>query len=89
MLTQGQDFAPDTSELWIHSQVRRFVQERVIYRQRCVSLGDDKRYVDAIVSFLEREFAVSVAREEMTEDNFGSVRAVARFVSRKQKLVLR
>ena len=37
-----------------------------------------------VVSFLESEFNVSVADEDLSPENFGSVRQLAQFVSDKQ-----
>ena len=37
-----------------------------------------------MVTFIEDEFGVHVSRCEITEDNLGSLRAVARFVASKQ-----
>lgn len=94
MLTQEPEFAPGVSESGILSRVRGFVQANSVYRQRGFVLAEDDRffekaaldskYVTAMVIFIEEEFGVHVSSCEITEDNLGSLRAVARFVASKQ-----
>ena len=94
MLTQQPEFTPGVSESGILSRVRSFVQENSVYRQRCFVLAEDDRffekaaldlkYIAAMVTFIEEEFGVHVSSCEITEDNLGSLRAVARFVASKQ-----
>jgi acyl carrier protein len=94
MLTQQPEFTPGLSESGILSRVRGFVQENPVYRRRGFVLAEDDRffekaaldskYVTAMVTFIEDEFGVHVSRCEITEDNLGSLRAVARFVASKQ-----
>jgi acyl carrier protein len=40
--------------------------------------------VKAMVGFVEDEFGVHMSPSEMSEENLGSLRAVARFVASKQ-----
>jgi acyl carrier protein len=94
MLTHQPEFTPGVSESGILSRVRGFVQENALYRQRGFVLAEDDRffekaaldstYVAAMVTFIEDEFGVHVSSCEITEDNLGSLRAVARFVASKQ-----
>lgn len=94
MLTQQTEFTPGVSESGILSRVRGFVQENTLYSQRGFVLAEDDRlfekaaldskYVAAVVGFIEEEFGVHVSTCEVTEDNLGSLRAVARFVASKQ-----
>jgi hypothetical protein len=44
----------------------------------------DSKYVGEKITFIEEEFGVAVLSLEITEDNLGTRRAVARFVSSKQ-----
>lgn len=44
----------------------------------------DSKYVAAMIGFIEEEFGVHVSDCEISEDNLGSLRAVARFVASKQ-----
>jgi hypothetical protein len=41
-------------------------------------------YITVMVNFLEEEFGAIVSPCEVTQENLGSLRAVARFVSAKQ-----
>ena len=43
----------------------------------------DAKYVTAMINFVEEEFGVLVSSCEISEDNLGSLRAVARFVASK------
>lgn len=84
MLTQNPEGAPALSESGIHSRVRRFVQQHALYRHRRFALAEDSKYIAALVGFIEEEFGVNIATYEITEENLGSLRAVARFVASKQ-----
>ena len=98
MLTQQPEFTPGISESGILSRVRGFVQESPVYRQRGFVLAEDDRlfekaaldskYVAAMVTFIEDEFGVHVSSCEVTEDNLGSLRAVAHFVASKQSFAV-
>jgi len=85
---------PGISESSILLRLRCFVQENPFYRERCLALTDDEKLlkkagVDSrctgeMVTVIEEEFGVVVAGFEITEDNLGDLRAVARFVASKQ-----
>ena len=89
MLTQGPEFTPGKSESGILPHVRRFVQEHALYRQRGFVLAEDWKYVAGMVTFIEKEFGIQVSSCEITEQNLGSPRAVARFVASKQPFAAR
>lgn len=94
MLINESHFTPGVSESVILSRVRNFVQENPVYRQNGFVLADgdrlferaalDSRYIAAMVAFVEDEFGIIVSECELSEDNLGSLRAVARFVASKQ-----
>lgn len=94
MLINESQFTPGVSESVILSRVRAFVQENSVYRQNGFVLADgdrlleraalDSKYVAAMIAFVEDEFGIIVSECEMSEDNLGSLRAVARFVAGKQ-----
>jgi len=94
MLINESEFTPGVSESVILARVRAFVEESTLYRQNGFVLADgdrlfekatlDSKHVAAIVAFVENEFGVLVSDCEMSEDNLGSLRAVARFVASKQ-----
>jgi acyl carrier protein len=98
VLTHRPEFSPGVSESGILARVRGFVQENSAYKQRGLVLAEDDRffekaaldskYVAAMVTFIEDEFGVHVSSYEMTEENLGSLRAVARFVVSKQPFAI-
>jgi acyl carrier protein len=94
MLTHQTEFMPGMGESTILSRVRHFVEESSPAGQRRFALSEDEkflekpvadsRYVAEMITFIEDEFGIHVSSCEITEDNLGSLRAVARFVANKQ-----
>jgi acyl carrier protein len=94
MLTNEPEITAGVSETVILSRVRSFVKENPLYRQHGFVLTEDDRlfekaaldskYICAMINFVEEEFGVLVSGCEISEDNLGSLRAVARFVASKQ-----
>lgn len=94
MLIPQQDFTPGVSESGILARIRSFVQQNSVYSQQEFVLTEDDRlfekaavnskYVKAMVGFVEDEFGVLMSSSEISEENLGSLRAVARFVASKQ-----
>jgi acyl carrier protein len=78
----------------IIEQVRQFITENYLYMRRDVQLHEDdallaRGIIDSmgvmeIVAFLEEEFGVTVADTDITEENLGSLGAIARYVTAKQ-----
>ena len=76
----------------IVEQVRRYVIDNFMYMHPGAALANDdhllgKGIVDSLgvmelISFVEDELGVTVADTEVTEQHFGSVNAIARFVER-------
>jgi hypothetical protein len=93
MPTQATDFTPGISQSSILERVCKFVGDKQTFRTRGLVLTPDTRLLGEtsqselladVIDFIEKEFGVDVAVLEVTEDNFASLRAVARFVSDKQ-----
>jgi acyl carrier protein len=94
VLNQQGHYGGGVSESGILSRVRDFIEDNAVYGQRGFMVADDERflkkaamdsrYIIAIVNFIEDEFGVLVSNCEITEENLGSLRAVARFVASKQ-----
>ena len=94
MQTTETQFTPGVSESSILSRVRSFAQGNSLYRQHGYVLdGDDRffekvaldsKYVAAMITYIEDEFGVHVSDCEISRENLGSLRAVARFVASKQ-----
>jgi len=94
MLISENEFTPGVSEAVILARVRAFIEENSLYRQNGFVLAEDdrlfekaaldSRYVAAMIAFVEDEFGVLISDCEKSEDNLGSLSAVARFVANKQ-----
>jgi protein-arginine kinase len=83
MLTQETEFTPGVSESAILSRVRAFAEQNS--REAAFEKAAlDAKYVTAMINFVEQEFGVIVSSCEISEDNLGSIGAVARFVANKQ-----
>ena len=78
----------------MRDRIRRFVMDELASRRGVTGLGDDESLVDAgivdslgifqLMAFLEEEFAISIADDEVTPDNFRTVAAIETFVAAKQ-----
>ena len=74
--------------------LRNYVKENFLYLHPDVELDDDADLLAAgvidslgfveLVEEVQSHFGVEVADIEITEENFGSINAIARFVERKQ-----
>ncbi|HRN54060.1 MAG TPA: acyl carrier protein [Gemmatimonadaceae bacterium] len=78
----------------IAQTLRSFIQENFLYMRPDLQYGDDdsllaKGVIDSlgvmeIVGFLEERFEMTVEQDDVTEQNFGSVAAIARYVAAKR-----
>ena len=78
----------------VRQQMRNFVEDNFLYLHPDVSLedGDDllaQGLVDSLgfvelVEEVQSRFAITVDDVEVTEENFGSIDAIVRFVERKR-----
>jgi len=94
MLINEGEFLPGISEACILTRLGNFAQTNPLYRQNAFVLAEDDsflqkcsgdpRYVSELIEFIENEFGVIVSRCEVSEENLGTLRAVARFVATKQ-----
>ena len=85
---------PLIAESGIKARLRAFVHENFLYAMPNFELGDDdllmeKGVVDSMgvaemIAFVESEFGVFISDDEITEANFGSLSAIARFVGARQ-----
>jgi acyl carrier protein len=98
MQTTESEVTPGISETAIISSVRAFVRENFLYMMPEFELADDDRLLEKgvvdsmgiseMISFIEAEFGVFAAEEEISEANFGSLRAIARFVASRQRFAV-
>ena len=78
----------------IAREIRNFVEDNFLYLHPDVELSDDDDMLAAgvvdslgfveLVEEVQARYGVEVADIEITEENFGSIAAIARFVERKQ-----
>jgi acyl carrier protein len=76
-------------------QIREYVVENFLLGEDEGELSDDTSFLESglidstgileLISFLEEEFEVEIADEEMIPDNLDSVESVARFIALKLK----
>jgi acyl carrier protein len=86
------------SRVAIISRVRGFVQENFLYMMPDFVLADDDRLLEKgvvdsmgiaeLISFIEAEFGVIAAEDEISEANFGSLDAIAQFVAGRLSLAM-
>ena len=77
----------------IRDKIRAYLDQNFLYMMPNFVLEDDDRLLERgvvdsmgiveMLTFLEDEFGVKAADEEISEANLGSVRAIVQFVSAK------
>lgn len=78
----------------IITRVRSFIQENFLYMHANFHLHDDDHLLEKgvmdsmsiveMISFIESEFGVQALEDEISEENFGSLTGIARFVGGKK-----
>lgn len=78
----------------VAAAVRAYVEENFLYLHPGVTLGDEDALLEAgivdslgfveLVEEVQARYGIEVADVEITEEQFGSIGAIARFVARKQ-----
>ena len=78
----------------ITDEIRRYITENFLYTRPDLRLGDDDRLLERgiidsmgvmeLVAFLQEQFSVRVDERDITEEHFGSIAAVTRYVARKR-----
>ena len=79
----------------INETIRSFIAENILYNNKGFPYSDDTSFLEnaiidsmnllEIVMFIEDKFAISVADEDITPDNFDSVTKLADFIHRKKR----
>jgi len=79
----------------ISARVREYVTENFLYMRQGYEFSDtdslpghgiiDSMGVIELITFVQDEFAVQVEEPEITEENFGTLAAIVRFVQGKQR----
>lgn len=98
MQTPETEIMTGSSESAVMSNVRAFVQENFLYMMPDFELADDDRLLEKgvvdsmgiseLISFVESQFGVVAAEDEISEANFGSLRSIARFVTARRTLTM-
>ena len=83
-----------TSSVNVVDRIREYIVENYLYMRQDVQLLEDdpllaRGIIDSmgvmeLIAFLEEEFGVTVADTDITEENLGSLGAIARYVTAKQ-----
>ena len=81
------------TEAQIVSETRAYITENFLYARRDYVVAEDehlleKGVVDSmgmveLITFLQDQFGVEPADDEITEDNFATLQRIAAFVTRK------
>lgn len=84
----------DSAASDVRREMRNFIEDNFLYMQPDVELGDgdhllEKGIVDSlgfveIVEEVESRFGVQVQDVDITEENFGSIDSIARYVESKR-----
>ena len=82
------------TEQEITTRVREYITENFLYMRRACAFSDtdslpghgiiDFSGVVELASFVREEFGVTVDRNDISDDNFGTLAAIARFIAEKQ-----
>jgi acyl carrier protein len=77
----------------LRSSVRRFISDNFLFREDVDAFSDDDSFLEAgiidstgvleLISFLEAQFSIEVADEEMVPENFDSVTRIVAYLQRK------
>lgn len=78
----------------VKESIRRYVAENFLFSDNGFELDNDESFLEAgvvdslgvleLVTFVEENFDVQVADEEIVPDNFDSVNRLADYIGRKQ-----
>ena len=78
----------------VQKEMRVFIEEQFLYMRPDTELGDTDHLLDLgivdslgfveLVEEVQTRYGVTVADTEITEENFGSIDAIARFVEQKR-----
>jgi acyl carrier protein len=84
----------DTATLPASAQVRQFIQENFLYMRPDLQFTDDepllgRGIIDSLgvmelIGFVEEAFGIQVNDFDVTEEHFGSVAAIARYVEKSR-----
>ena len=78
----------------VGSEVRNYIEDNFLYLHPDRELGDDEDFLAAgiidslgfveLVTEVETKYEIPVQDVEITEENFGSISAIVRYIERKR-----
>jgi acyl carrier protein len=82
----------------VTSRVRGYITENFLYMRPNFTIGDDDSLlgngiidsmgVIEVITFIQQEFEITIDDEDITEENLGTLAAIARYVlSKKAKIM--
>lgn len=82
------------NETEVRARIRGFITENFLYMRPDFELGDDDALLESgvidsmgvleVLTFIEDSYGVRPEDDEISEENLGSLRAIARFVTSKR-----
>ena len=82
------------SETDVSGELRAFIEDNFLYLRPGIDLADSDDFLARgildslgfveLVEEVQTRYAITVADDEITEDNFGSIDAITGFVARKR-----
>ena len=82
------------SEAGVRREMREFIEENFLYLHPGMELADDDRFLERgvldslgfveLVEEVQSRYGLTVEDLEITEESFGSIEAVTRFVTRNR-----
>jgi acyl carrier protein len=79
------------TEAEVRSRMRAYITDNFLYMRRDLKLGDDdsllrKGVIDSlgvmeVLGFVEETFGLHVDQNDITEENFGTLNAITRYVA--------
>ena len=80
------------------AKIREFIEDNFLFREDIEAIGDAESLLDAglidstgileLVAFLEQEFAISVADEDIVPENLDSIERIDAYVARRQSTAI-
>lgn len=78
----------------VRARIREFIEDNFLFREDVAAIGDGDSLLDAglidstgileLVAFLEQEFAIAVADQDIVPDNLDSIERIDAYVTRRQ-----
>jgi acyl carrier protein len=78
----------------VRARIREFIEDNFLFREDVAAIGDGDSLLDAglidstgileLVAFLEQEFAIAVADQDIVPDNLDSIARIDAYVTRRQ-----